>query len=198
MEFPRALADELAEVMRLAYAKGLTTGGGGNASLRVDRVFLITPSGKFKGKLRGEDMLVINESGEVLLGEGVPSTEWRMHISIYKTREDVNSVLHCHHPLLTASASSLRERLTKDIKGFMTEEALILLKEVKVVPWKPFGTQELALSASKALEDSNAILIERHGAVVVAKDHWRALAAMESLIETLAIFLLNKILEGLR
>lgn len=184
--------------MRLAYIKGLTTGGGGNASLRLAQGFLITPSGKFKGRLRGEDMLMINEAGEVLLGKGIPSSEWRMHIMVYKTREDVNSVLHCHHPLLTAFTFNLKEHSSKDLKDFMTEEALILLKEIKIVPWRPFGTQELAYLVSKSLMESNAVLIEKHGAVVVAEDHWKALAAMESLVETIEIFLFTKILKRLK
>ncbi|MCS7102870.1 MAG: class II aldolase/adducin family protein [Candidatus Korarchaeum sp.] len=198
MEPQGILAEELAEVMRLAYSKGLTTGGGGNASLRLAQGFLITPSGKFKGRLRGEDILVINEFGEVLLGEGVPSTEWRMHIMIYEARDDVNSVLHCHHPLLTAFASNFREHSLKDLKGFMTEEALILLREIRIAPWRPFGTQELAFLVSETLKESNAVLIEKHGAVVVAEDHWKALAAMESLVETIEIFLFSKILERLK
>lgn len=190
-----ALAEELAEVMRLAYIKGLTTGGGGNASLRLAQGFLITPSGKFKGKLRGEDILMINESGEVLRGKGIPSSEWRMHISIYKVRKDVNSVLHCHHPLVTAFTFG---DFVEDLRNFMTEEALILLGKVRIVPWRPFGTQELAYSVSESLRDSNAVLIERHGAVVAASDHWRALAAMESLVETIEILLLTKVLGRLR
>ncbi|MEM0017067.1 MAG: class II aldolase/adducin family protein [Candidatus Korarchaeum sp.] len=198
MENLGILAEELAEVMRLAYIKGLTTGGGGNASLRLAQGFLITPSGKFKGKLKREDMLVINEAGEVLLGKGIPSSEWRMHIMAYKARDDVNSVLHCHHPLLTAFASKLKGSSPKDLEDLMTEEALILLKGIRVIPWRPFGTRELASLVSKSLIESNAVLIERHGAVVVAEDHWKALAAMESLVETLEIFFIAKILERLK
>jgi len=187
------LAEELAEVMRLAYIKGLTTGGGGNASLRVAQGLLITPSGKFKGRLRGEDILMISEEGEVIRGEGTPSTEWRMHVMIYKVREDVRSVLHCHHPL--AIAYSIKGAPLSNLRNLMTEESIKLLREVRVVPWRPFGTWELASLVSDALRGSNAVLIERHGAVVVAENHWKALAAMESLIETLAVSLISGILE---
>lgn len=194
MEDIDLLADELAEVMRIAYIKGLTTGGGGNASIRISNGFLITPSGKFKGRLRGEDILMINDKGEVLRGIGKPSSEWRLHLKIYSIRGDVNSVLHCHHPLATAFSISFRDSLSDIMKDFMTEEANIFLKKLTVVPWRPFGTQELADIVSEALKDSNAALIERHGALVVAEDHWKALAAMESLLETLWIFLFDKIL----
>lgn len=196
MEEPLRLAEELAEVIRIAYSKGLTTGGGGNASLRTSKGILITPTGKFKGKLRGEDILLIDEEGNVLRGSGKPSTEWRMHVMTYKFRKDVRSILHCHHPLTTAltlsrTASSLNEAL----KEYMTEEASILIGKLGVVPWKPFGTLELAEVVSEYLRDCNAVLIEKHGAVVVAEDHWRALAAMESLVEVLEIYFYSKLLD---
>jgi ribulose-5-phosphate 4-epimerase/fuculose-1-phosphate aldolase len=54
------LAGELAEVMRIAYIKGITTGGGGNASIRISDGFLITPSGKFKGIFEGQVNLAPN------------------------------------------------------------------------------------------------------------------------------------------
>lgn len=191
----RELADELAEVMRIAYIKGLTTGGGGNASLRTSKGILITPTGKFKGKLRGEDILLIDESGTVLSGIGKPSTEWRLHVMTYEIRSDIRSILHCHHPMATAismlhTANSIEEVL----RDYMTEEAKILIGKLGVVPWKPFGTIELAKIVSEALRECNAVLIERHGAVVVADDHWRALAAMESLVEALEIYFYYKIL----
>ncbi|ACB08013.1 class II aldolase/adducin family protein [Candidatus Korarchaeum cryptofilum] len=197
MEDIDLLAGELAEVMRIAYIKGITTGGGGNASIRISDGFLITPSGKFKGRLEGKDILMINNRGEVIRGTGKPSSEWRLHLKIYSMREDINSVLHCHHPLATAFSISFRDSLKDIVRDFMTEEASIFLKELTVVPWRPFGTQELADIVSEALKDSNAVLIERHGALVVAEDHWKALAAMESLLETLWIFLFCKILRGI-
>jgi L-fuculose-phosphate aldolase len=191
------LADELAEVMRIAHMKGLTTGGGGNASIRTSRGFLITPSGKFKGRLEGKDILMINDKGEVLRGIGKPSSEWRLHLKIYSVRGDVNSVLHCHHPLATAFSVSFKDPLSDILKDSMTEEASIFLRKLIIVPWRPSGTQELADIVSGALKDSNAALIERHGALVVAEDHWKALAAMESLLETLWTFLFTKILRGI-
>ena len=45
----------VAEAMARCYAKGLTTTTGGNISLRVGDVMLITPSGKDKSSLKSED-----------------------------------------------------------------------------------------------------------------------------------------------
>ncbi len=185
-------AEELAEVMRLAYERGLTTGAGGNASLRLDEGILITPSGKFKGRLNADDIMLIDERGELLRGRGKPSSEWRMHVMIYRKRQNVGAVLHCHPPIVTglSNAGIIPPPADLECVGAWTEESIVLLgNEVKVIERKPYGTLELAISVSDALADgkSNVVVIKGHGAVVVGDDPWKALSAMESLVELYTI-----------
>ncbi|MCD6244920.1 MAG: class II aldolase/adducin family protein [Candidatus Korarchaeota archaeon] len=187
-------AEELAEVMKIAYQRGLTTGGGGNASIRLERDLLaITPSGKFKGRLSMEDILLINMNGEVIAGNGRPSSEWRMHVNIYKVREDVGAILHCHPSLVTGLATSginPPDPSDPTYSDIWTEESSILLgKQIRVIDRKPYGTEELAKAVAESLSnyDSNAVVIKSHGAVVVAKDIWLALSAMDSLVEIYTI-----------
>ncbi len=193
-------ASELAEVMRIAYERGYTTGAGGNASALVDEGILITPSGKFKGRLRAEDILLINPQGRVLRGEGKPSSEWRLHLRIYEIRPDVGAVLHCHHPIVTGLAMSMVGGLELDraipaqlSESDWTEEARILLKDVKVLPWRPYGTEELAEMVAEAMREVNAVVVLRHGAFVASKDPWLALSAMDSLVEVFTINLMRRL-----
>ncbi len=180
---PRA---DIAEVMRIAHLKGLTTGAGGNASIRTKEGMYITPSGKFKGRLRPEDIVFVSWEGSF---EGKPSSEWRMHLSIYRSRPDVGAVLHCHHPLITGLANLTSEPFSDQD---WTEEARILLKEVKIIDWRPYGTEELAYAVSAALSRGNAVIVRRHGPVTVARDIWTALSAMESLVEITTISLIRR------
>ncbi len=186
-------AEELVEVMKIAYHRGLTTGGGGNASIRIDRdLLVITPSGKFKGKLNAGDVLLINMDGEIIAGNGRPSSEWRMHVKIYRVRKDVGAVLHCHPSLVTGLATlGINPPNPNDptYPEIWTEESSILLgKRIKVIERKPYGTEELARAVAESLSnDSNAVVIKAHGAVVVAKDIWLALSAMDSLVEIYTI-----------
>ncbi len=183
---------DLVEVMKIAYERGITTGAGGNASLKTDHGIFITPSGKFKGRLRESDIILINEKGDVLRGEGKPSSEWRMHVLIYKKRRDVRSILHCHPSIVTGltNANIIPSHAKLDKIGAWTEESYLLLgSEVKVVDRRPFGTLELANAVSNALADdsSNAVVIKGHGAVTVGSDPWSALSAMDSLVELYTI-----------
>lgn len=197
---PTGKASDLARIMRIAYEKGYTTGAGGNASARVDGGILITPSGKFKGELRAEDIILIDGYGRLVKGEGKPSSEWRLHLKIYERRPDVGAVLHCHHPLITGLVKSLFPDFPENPVPIplnerdWTEEARILLREVKVVPWRPYGTEELATVVSEAMRDSNAVVVLRHGSVVVGEDPWSALAAMDSLVEISTIKMISLLL----
>ncbi len=185
-------ARDLAEIMKTAYERGITTGAGGNASLKTDHGILITPSGKFKGKLEEKDIILINKNGEILRGRGKPSSEWRMHVLIYEKRDDVKSVLHCHPSIVTGltNAGIIPTPAELNRVSAWTEESYLLLgSEVKVIERRPFGTLELANAVSDALADgnSNAVVIRGHGAVTVGSDPWSALSAMDSLVELYTI-----------
>ncbi len=192
-------ASELAEVMKLAYERGYTTGAGGNASARVDEGILITPSGEFKGRLRAEDIILIDRQGRVLEGKGRPSSEWKLHLKVYEIRPDVGAILHCHHAVVTGLAMSMvsskidGEVLAPLRESDWTEEAKIMLRDVKILPWRPYGTEELAEIVSNALKDVNAVIVLRHGAFVVSKDPWLALSAMDSLVEVFTINLVRRL-----
>ncbi|MDK2373074.1 MAG: class II aldolase/adducin family protein [Candidatus Korarchaeota archaeon] len=192
-------ASELAEVMKLAYVRGYTTGAGGNASARVDEGILITPSGEFKGRLRAEDIILIDHRGRVLGGKGRPSSEWKLHLKVYEIRSDVGAILHCHHAVVTGLAMSMvsskidEEVLAPLRESDWTEEARIMLRDVKILPWRPYGTEELAEIVSNALKDVNAVVVLRHGAFVVSKDPWLALSAMDSLVEVFTINLVRRL-----
>ncbi len=192
-------ASELAEVMRLAYERGYTTGAGGNASARVEEGILITPSGEFKGRLRAEDIILIDHQGRVLEGKGRPSSEWKLHLKVYETRPDVGAILHCHHAVVTGLTMSMVDlEIDKAIPAPLeesdwTEEARILLKDIRILPWRPYGTEELAEIVSDALKDVNAVVVLRHGAFVVSKDPWLALSAMDSLVEVFTINLVRRL-----
>ncbi len=186
--------EEITEVMRIAHLKGLTTGAGGNASIRADDGIYITPSGKFKGNLSPDDVVFVSWDGKARGGK--PSSEWRMHLQIYKKRPEVKAVLHCHHPLITGMAN-LFTSSDLFLEEDWTEEAKMLLKGVKVIGWRPYGTEELAEAVASAMSDVNAVIIRRHGPVVASEvDLWGALSAMESLLEIATISFVRRLLKG--
>lgn len=91
------LVAELITACNIAWQKGLMSGFSGNASLRINRdKFLVTAAGCRKGQLKADDFLVVNGEGEILSGNGVPSSESAMHLAAYESAPLCNAVLHTH------------------------------------------------------------------------------------------------------
>ena len=81
----------------------LTKGTGGNISIFVPdkNLMAITPSGIDYLKLNPEDIVILDvETGKVIEGERVPSSESDMHRIFYKYRKDLKAIVHTHSKYL--------------------------------------------------------------------------------------------------
>ena len=85
---------------------GLNQGTAGNVSIRCEGGMLVTPSGMAYTELAPEDVVWIDQDGRAH-GRRKPSSEWRFHLDIYRQREDIKSVVHCHPPHATAASADL-------------------------------------------------------------------------------------------
>ena len=86
-----AIAEQLAEVGRICYARGWAFGTSGNFSAVVQRdplTLAITTSGVDKGLLEPGQIVAIDGGGRVLRGSGKPSAEATLHRA--------GAVLHTH------------------------------------------------------------------------------------------------------
>ncbi|MGF3499295.1 MAG: class II aldolase/adducin family protein [Candidatus Methanosuratincola sp.] len=165
--------------MRSLHARGLITGSGGNASLRLkdkDEI-LITPSGVYKAELEEADLVRMNLDGKVLDGRWKPSSEWRMHTEIYRKREDVNAVIHVHSPYTTGLTIAGR-RIAP-----ITPEVALLLPEVEVVEYACPGTERLGKLVGSRIAGKRALILQNHGVVSVGRDLLEAMTAIEVLEE---------------
>jgi L-fuculose-phosphate aldolase len=156
------------------YDKDLLVSAGGNVSIRYDNGFLITPSGRNKGSLSPNDMVMISVDGKTK-GNGRPSIEYKFHLALYKRRGDVNAIVHCH-PLYCTALAVKGERLNTAL----TPEGVILLGDVPMVPYRTPGSDELAEEVEK-IYASSAALMEKHGAVTLGRTMEDACNRMEEL-----------------
>lgn len=174
------------ECGRICYERGLVTSTDGNISLRVgeDRV-LITPSGVSKGRMRLDDLLLIDLSGNVIRSfpGGVPSSETSMHLEVYARRPDVRAVIHAHPPFATA--------LTVAGFGFPLDvlpEILLTLGEVPVTEYAAPSSHQDANAIRPFIKDHDALLLSQHGSLTVGKDLEQALVKLERLESVAEIF----------
>jgi L-fuculose-phosphate aldolase len=177
---------DVSEALRLLYERGLVQVKGGNVSVAEGGLVYITPSGVPRHRVGWMDVAVIDMDGRVVRGR--PSSEWRMHLAIYRALEWARAVVHAH-PRAVLSASTLGFKLHSEL----LEEARARLSCVAYVPWKKPGSWELAESAASTLRSTGcrAAVLERHGAVTVASDLWEALDAMEALEDLAWITLIS-------
>ncbi|MDH5649242.1 MAG: methylthioribulose 1-phosphate dehydratase [Gammaproteobacteria bacterium] len=107
-EFTR-LALELVEAGRQLHSRGLVPATSGNLSARMsDGTVAITVSGKHKGQLQEQDIMLVDKHG-CSLDDRKPSAETLLHTSLYARYPDASAVLHPH-----SVNSTLISRLCED------------------------------------------------------------------------------------
>jgi len=173
------LKKEIIRFMVSLHQRGLTTGIGGNASVRVEGTneIWITPSGLYKPLLKTDDLVKIDVDGNLIEGLLKPSTEWYIHTAVYKKRADVNAVVHTHSPIATGLA--LAGVTIKPI----TLEAALMLTRVPIVPFHYPGTKELGEAVGNQIMGNRILLLQNHGVIGVGYDLLEAVSAVELLEE---------------
>lgn len=140
-------------------ALGINQGTSGNVSLRNPSGFLLTPSGIAYGEMVPEDLPQMDLQGGYS-GPKLPSSEWRMHLDIYRARPEANAIVHTHSTYATALSS-----LRRDIPAFHYMIAIAGGGSIRCASYATFGTQELSNNMLSALEGRSACLLGNHGMV---------------------------------
>jgi L-fuculose-phosphate aldolase len=159
----QTIMSELIEVGKNVVERGLAVGSGGNLSFRAPGtgIFFITGTGTQLDQLTPSSFAQVNLNGEHL--DGIkPSSEFRVHLESYKTRPDVDVCIHLH-----PQASVLTAALDLTIR-FLTIDHVYYVRKVTRIPWIRSGTQEIADATAAAVKDSNVLILENHGCVVLA------------------------------
>ena len=161
----RALREEIIATAVAMNAAGINRGTSGNVSARYRDAsydgFLITPSGLAYERTRAEDIAAVTLAGEAS-GPRAPSSEWRFHLDIYRSRADVHAIVHTHAPFATTLAC-----MDRAIPAFHYMVAIAGGRDIRCAPYATFGTQKLSEHAVRALEDRLACLLEHHGMIAV-------------------------------
>lgn len=165
---------------RALARRGLTYGTSGNISVRRDQQhFFVSPTGMAYNALEPDDVPLMDLDGR-WFGRRRPSSEWRFHRDILKSRDDVGAIVHTHSRYATALACSAR-----GIPAFHYMVAVAGGLDIRCAPYHTFGTQELSNAALAALNGRRACLLENHGVIAVGAN-LRAAVALAGEVENLA------------
>ena len=137
----RALASEIATSTRELAALGWTPATSSNFSMRLDdRHAAITVSGRDKGKLVEDDIMVVDFDGHAVASEQRPSAETLLHTQLYKRFPEIGCVLHTHSlnqtlaSRLYAGAGRIRFEDYELIKAFRGQSTHATVMDVPVLP----------------------------------------------------------------
>jgi methylthioribulose-1-phosphate dehydratase len=98
-------AQAIAAAGRKLGAQGLTPATSSNFSMRLDEAHAaITISGRDKGTLTPDDIMVIDMDGRAVGSSARPSAETLLHTQIYRRYPDANAVLHTHSRTQTVAS----------------------------------------------------------------------------------------------
>ena len=167
----------MCEIGRRMYGREFVAAHEGNLSIRLsDGNILCTPTMQCKGFLKPEELCIIDSEMNQISGPLKPPSEIRLHLEIFRQRDDVHAVVHSHAPHATAFAVANRPFPC----GVLAEPELFL-GEVGLAPFETPGTDEFAKSVSPFVRHTNAILLANHGVVTYAEDLEKALWMTEIL-----------------
>ena len=184
----RELAQLLIGNIRELAQAGWTPATSSNFSHRLDdRHAAITVSGRDKGRLVEDDIMVVDFDGQAVGRPLRPSAETLLHTQLYRRFPDIGCVLHTHSPVQTvasrlyAGAGHVRlagYELLKAFHGNSTHETAV---DVPVFA----NTQDMDVLAAQvdALLDRQAMwgyLIDGHGLYAWGRDMAEARRHLEA------------------
>ena len=173
MQEDTVIKKELINASKKLKRLGLLPAFSGNLSYRYNDVIYITPSMVDKEELRINDIAKIDMKGRSL-NEIKPSSEYRLHIEIYKKRKDIKSVIHTHPAYTIAfSVSKLKPNFN------LAVEFEVLVKNISFSKFKQPGSIELAKEVANKVKDSDVVVLENHGLVVVSDSIKNGIAITE-------------------
>ncbi len=138
----------------------------GNVSARDPETGLIVikPSGIRYENLTPENMVVVDAQGSVVEGDLKPSSDTASHCYIYRSKPEINGIVHTHSRYATAFAA-----LGKPIPCFLTGMADEFGGEIPCGGFALIGGEAIGQVVVRCLQDSRspAVILQNHGVFAV-------------------------------
>jgi len=154
------------------WEAGLVVGSAGNVSCRAgEGRIAITPSRIPYDEMVEDDVVLVDlATGETVDSAREPSYELPMHLAVYRSRPEVNAIVHTHAPYVT-TLSVLRRPLPPVIDEMM----VYFGGTVEVAEYAFTGTDALGTNVVRTLGDRSGVLLANHGNVCIGRDLAQAL-----------------------
>jgi L-fuculose-phosphate aldolase len=191
-ENEQELRQHIVEVGKLVFQKGWVAANDGNISIRIgENRVLCTPTGVSKGMMKPDDLIICDLEGNKIEGRMERTSEIAMHLTVYKMRPDIKSVVHAHPPVATGFAAAGRS-----LNLALLPEVIIGLGCVPLAGYGLPGTPALTDPMLAYIPKYDALLMANHGAVCYGESVYKAYFKMETLEHFARITFVAEMLGG--
>jgi len=185
-------AAAIARICRRLYEREYVVATEGNVSVRLTAgEVLITGTRVSKASIGPRDLVKLSPEGRKLSGEREPSSEARLHLTIYAARPDIRAIVHAHPPYCTAFAVARKEL---DVDAM--PETVVEFGSIPLVPFAVPTTGAISTAIGPYLSGSDFFLLANHGVVSCGPDPDEAFERVERAEHAARIILLSRLLGG--
>lgn len=177
--------DALIAAAKRCFDLRLQTNAGGNLSVRLDNLdaILIKPSGVGFNECTRENLQIVHLDGTIEASEYKPSKDLAFHLDLYRIRQDIRAIVHCHSPWATGYASAGLEI------PCLTVQTIEKIGQLPLIPLCPLGGPQTDREISPVFLDKKivAAVLANHGTIGVGADLMKAQYLAEIIEETAQI-----------
>lgn len=177
------LRENIVRAAKEIYNKGLVEAGEGNISARIPgkEELFITPTFNKYYDLTAEEVVRIQFDGTLLSETRKPSTEYRLHVDIYKARPRANFVIHSH----SLYATMLSVARIHKLPVLLEEQVIFLGGSINISKFARAHTHDFGKKAIDAMGTKNGVILANHGTLACGRNAEHAIKMIE-LIEKLS------------
>lgn len=177
--------DALIATAKRCFELRLQTNAGGNLSVRLDSAdaIVIKPSGVGFNECTRENLQVVHLDGTLEPSEHKPSKDLDFHLDLYRIRDDIKAVVHCHSPWATGYASAGIEI------PCLTVQTIEKIGRMPLIPLSPQGGPQTDKEISPVFQDPKVVaaVLANHGTIGVGSNLMKAQYLAEIIEETAQI-----------
>ncbi|MEP1585856.1 MAG: aldolase [Tateyamaria sp.] len=186
-----ALRDQICQLAKSLFERGLTHGSTGNISARTDDGgLLVSPTGTSFGRLDPARLSRFDAQG-VHVGGDSPTKEMPLHTAFYDTRSTAGAVVHLH-ACHSVALSLLPGADPDNFLPPLTPYGIMKLGKVTLLPFFLPGDPAMGQAVRGLAGKRSAVMLANHGPVVAGKDVEAACNAIEELEDTARLALMTR------
>lgn len=174
--------DALIASAKRCFDLRLQTNAGGNLSVRLESAdaIVIKPSGVGFNECTRENLQIVHLDGTIQDSLHKPSKDLGFHLDLYRIRDDIRAVVHCHSPWATGYASAGLEI------PCLTVQTIEKIGRMPLIPLSAQGGPQTEKEISPVFADSSVVaaVLANHGTIGVGSALMKAQYLAEIIEET--------------